>query len=69
MAYKISETECVACGTCISECPAGAISEGEVYITAKTTDGSNKKARCYVKVTEPVPDTSIVVAQTYLTMK
>lgn len=31
MAYKISETECVACGTCISECPAGAISEGDVY--------------------------------------
>jgi uncharacterized protein YjdB len=45
------------------------ISEGEVYITAKTTDGSNKKARCYVKVTEPVPVTSIVVAQTNLTMK
>ena len=31
MAYKISESECVACGTCISECPAGAIVEGDVY--------------------------------------
>ena len=30
MAYKISESECVACGTCISECPAGAV-EGDVY--------------------------------------
>ena len=31
MAYKISETDCVACGTCIGECPSGAISEGDVY--------------------------------------
>ena len=23
--------DCVACGTCIDECPAGAISEGEKY--------------------------------------
>ena len=30
MAYVIGE-DCVACGTCISECPAGAISEGEKY--------------------------------------
>ena len=27
MAYKISE-ECVCCGSCISECPVSAISEG-----------------------------------------
>lgn len=27
MAYVISD-DCVACGTCIGECPAGAISEG-----------------------------------------
>ena len=31
MAYKIAEDVCVACGTCIGECPVGAISEGEVY--------------------------------------
>ncbi|MBP3236884.1 MAG: 4Fe-4S binding protein [Bacteroidales bacterium] len=31
MAYKISETDCVACGTCASECPQGAIHEGDVY--------------------------------------
>ena len=29
MAYVISD-DCVACGTCIGECPAGAISEGDV---------------------------------------
>lgn len=31
MAYKITD-ECVACGTCLSECPVDAISEGdEIY--------------------------------------
>src|SRR5574344_242428 len=30
MAYVISD-DCVACGTCIGECPVGAISEGEIY--------------------------------------
>ncbi len=30
MAYKITE-DCVACGTCINECPQGAISEGDIY--------------------------------------
>ena len=30
MAYKISD-ECIACGTCIDECPVEAISEGEIY--------------------------------------
>ena len=28
MAYKISEDTCTACGTCIDECPVGAISIG-----------------------------------------
>jgi ferredoxin len=32
MAYKISETDCVACGSCIDECPLGAISAGEPYV-------------------------------------
>ena len=30
MAYRITE-DCVACGTCIGECPTGAISEGDIY--------------------------------------
>ena len=30
MAYKITDS-CVACGTCESECPVGAISEGDIY--------------------------------------
>ncbi|MFA6689997.1 MAG: DUF362 domain-containing protein [Sphaerochaetaceae bacterium] len=31
MAYKITDA-CVACGTCQSECPADAISEGDIYV-------------------------------------
>ena len=30
MAYVINAS-CVACGTCIDECPVGAISEGDIY--------------------------------------
>ena len=30
MAYVISD-ECVSCGTCESECPAGAISQGDAW--------------------------------------
>lgn len=33
MAYVIGD-DCVACGTCIDECPSGAISEGEKYSIA-----------------------------------
>ena len=30
MAYVISD-DCMACGTCIDECPVEAISEGDIY--------------------------------------
>lgn len=46
-----------------------AIAEGNTYITATATDGSNKKARCFVKVLDAVPATSIVVAQSDLTLQ
>lgn len=45
------------------------ISEGDTYVTATATDGSGKKAKCYVKVLEAVPATNIVVAQKDMTMK
>jgi NAD-dependent dihydropyrimidine dehydrogenase PreA subunit len=32
MAYRIKEDTCIACGSCIDECPVGAISEGDVYV-------------------------------------
>ena len=32
MAYKINPDLCVACGTCIGECPVEAISAGDVYV-------------------------------------
>ncbi|MBP5346448.1 MAG: 4Fe-4S binding protein [Bacteroidales bacterium] len=31
MARVISADKCVACGSCIGECPVEAISEGDVY--------------------------------------
>lgn len=55
--------------TVLSNGTVTGLSEGSVYITAKATDGSNKMARCYVSVIEPVPASSIVVAQSELTMK
>lgn len=31
MAYVIND-DCIACGSCIDECPVEAISEGDIYV-------------------------------------
>ncbi len=31
MAYVIND-DCIACGTCIDECPVDAITEGDIYL-------------------------------------
>ena len=31
MAYTITD-ECTACGSCLEECPAEAIKEGDIYV-------------------------------------
>ena len=31
-AALLAALACVACGTCIDECPVGAISEGDIYV-------------------------------------
>ena len=45
------------------------LAEGTVTITATAKDGSGKQATCLLKVMEEIPATSVVVAQTELTMK
>lgn len=31
MAHKITD-DCIACGSCLEECPEEAISEGDIYV-------------------------------------
>lgn len=45
------------------------LKEGEIYINVKTTDGSNLSDRCFVRIIDQVPASSILLAQTKLTMK
>jgi len=55
MAYVITD-ECIACGSCESECPAEAISEGEdkYVIDAKLcTDCGNCVEQCPVEAIVP----------------
>ena len=64
MAYKISE-ECISCGACETECPNGAISEGEtIYVIdadkctecVGAADDSKCADICPVGACEPDPD-------------
>lgn len=47
MAYVIGD-DCIACGTCIDECPAGAISEGENILSILTCAQSVALAQMFV---------------------
>jgi ferredoxin len=52
MAYKITE-KCVACGSCIAECPNGAIRDGDPYCVinpARCTEcvGAHEKSQCLI---------------------
>ena len=46
MAYKITD-DCVACGTCMGECPTGAISEGDIYKIAGQPFADSIDVRAY----------------------
>lgn len=54
MAYRISD-DCVACGTCIGECPVEAISEGDIYKISpdKCMDCGSCAAACPVEAIHP----------------
>jgi ferredoxin len=55
MAHKISD-ECISCGTCASECPVEAISEGtDKYVIdpEKCTDCGACAAVCPVEAIKP----------------
>jgi ferredoxin len=54
MAHKIIDS-CVACGTCVPECPVEAISEGDpIYVidAAKCTDCGACAAACPAEAIE-----------------
>lgn len=54
MAYVISE-DCIACGTCINECPVDAISEGDIYVidASACTDCGTCAESCPVEAIAP----------------
>jgi ferredoxin len=55
MAHKITD-DCVACGSCVDECPVDAISEGDPIYTIdpeKCTDCGNCVDSCPSDAIEP----------------
>ena len=54
MAYKINE-DCIACGSCIGECPVECISEGDIYVIdpETCTDCGACAASCPVEAIHP----------------
>ena len=57
MAYRITD-ECIACGSCMEECPVDAISEGDIYVIDPEicTDCGECAAVCPVEACIPAAE-------------
>ena len=72
MAYVISD-DCVACGTCESECPVGAISMGEEHYEIDA-DGhgvtltlkKSGRGLIYMEAGEPINDAALFLIEVNL---
>jgi NAD-dependent dihydropyrimidine dehydrogenase PreA subunit len=54
MAYTINTDACTACGSCVGECPVGAILEGDTYsITDECVDCGACTDVCPVEAIHP----------------
>ena len=70
MAYVISD-DCIACGTCIDECPVGAISEGDKYSIdpEMCTDCGTCADACPTEAIHPAEKTATSIGFLYRTYK